>query len=111
MMKKLIFVVVLTGLVAVSVFSDTFHVKNATGLWTFYAVYVSYSDSDEWGDDQLGDEVLEPGQSLKITSTLPLSRVTIDFLIVDEDGDTYTIYGKKVSNGGVVSITLADLDD
>jgi len=89
---------------------STFQVKNDTGLWTFYAVYVSYNHSDNWGDDQLGDDVLEPGDSLKITSSLSLDKVTIDFLIVDEDGDTYTIYNKKVKNGGVVKITLADLD-
>jgi hypothetical protein len=89
---------------------STFHVKNDTGLWTFYAVYVSYNHSDNWGDDQLGYDVLEPGESLEITSSLSLNKVTIDFLIVDEDGDTYTIYKKKVKNGGVVKITLADLD-
>jgi spore coat protein U-like protein len=89
---------------------STFQIKNDTGLWTFYEVYVSYNHSDNWGKDQLGDDVLEPGGSLKITSSLSLNKVTIDFLIMDEDGDTYTIYDKKVKNGGVVKITLADLD-
>ena len=109
-MKKLILIAVFIGLTSVSVFADTFYVKNGTGLWTFYAVYVSYNFSDDWGDDQLGNEVLEPGESLRINSALSLSAVTIDFLIIDEDGDTYTIYGKKVRNGGTVNITLADLD-
>ena len=73
-------------------------------------MYVSYNHSDDWGDDQLGDNMLEPGESIKITSSLSLNKVTIDFLIVDEDGDTYTIYDKKVKDGGIVKITLADLD-
>jgi len=90
--------------------SSTFHVKNDTGLWTFYEVYVSYNHSNDWGNDQLGNDILEPGESLKIISSLSLNKVTIDFLIVDEDGDTYTIYDKKVKDGGVVKITLADLD-
>jgi len=109
-MKKFILITVLMGLAAISVFADTFHVKNDTGLWTFYEVYVSYNHSKDWGDDQLGDDVLEPGETLRIISSLSLNKVTIDFLIVDEDGDTYTIYNKKVSNGGVIKITLADLD-
>ena len=109
-MKKLIIIAVLFGVISASVFADTFYIKNGTGQWTFIEVYVSYNFSDEWGVDQLGDEVLEPGESLRINSSLSLSGVTIDFLIIDEDGDTYTIYGRGVKNGETVNITLDDLD-
>ena len=109
-MKKLIIVAVLIGLISVSAFADSFSIKNGTGLWTFYEIYVSYDFSDDWGDDQLGYDVLEPGESIHITSTLSLSSVTLDILIIDEDGDTYTIYGKRVKNGETVTITLADID-
>ena len=107
----IIIVAVVIGVFCSCSDDNTFKVKNGTGLWTFYEVYVSYNHSDDWGDDLLEDELLKPGKSLQITSSLSLKDVTIDFLIVDEDGDIYTIYGKKVRSGGTVNITLADLDE
>jgi hypothetical protein len=45
---------------------------------------------------------------MRLQSDRPLSSVTVDILLIDEDGDTYTIYGKKVYKGKV-EITLDDL--
>ncbi|GHU36912.1 hypothetical protein FACS1894172_20140 [Spirochaetia bacterium] len=109
-MKKLILAGLLTALTSVAVFADTFNLKNNTGDYTFYEVYVSYNHSDDWGPEQLDTEVMAPGEYMTFDVPLSLNTVTLDIMIVDEDGDTYTIYGKRIRNGGTVEITLADLD-
>ncbi|GHU46753.1 hypothetical protein FACS1894200_00980 [Spirochaetia bacterium] len=110
-MKKLILAGLLIALSSVAVFADTFTLKNGTGSYTFYELYISYNHSDDWGPEQLGDGVMGPGQSGTVNVPVSLNSVTIDITIVDEDDDTYTIYGKRVRNGGTVTITLDDLDD
>jgi len=109
-MKKVLLILVLIGFLTVSVFADQFYLRNDTGYWTFYEVYISYNNQNTWGEDLLGYDVMSPGERVLFNSPRSLSSVTVDFMIVDEDGDTYTIYGKRVANGGTVSITLADLD-
>ena len=109
-MKKLIFLVVLVTLAEVLVFADRLFVRNGTGEYTFYEVYVSYGDSSRWGEDLLGVHILEPGETLELDSPRPLNSIVMDFLIIDEDGDSYTIYDRRVRNGETVVITLDDLD-
>ena len=109
-MKKLILVLVLVGLTAAFVLADTFYLKNSTGFWTFYDIRVSYNRSNDWGSDVLGNDVLEPDEVLRITTTRSLNTDTLDFKIIDEDGDTYTIYGRRVRDGQTIEITLDDLD-
>ncbi|GHU46741.1 hypothetical protein FACS1894200_00940 [Spirochaetia bacterium] len=110
-MKKLILAGLLVALSSVAVFADTFTLKNGTSS-TFYEVYISLSDSDDWGDELLGDEyVIEPGDSMTFDVAVKLNSTTIDIGAVDEDENAYTIYDRQVRNGATVTITLADLDE
>ena len=52
--------------------------------WTIEEIYLSPTDEQEWGPDQLGDEVIKPG------GTFTLSKIpcdTWDVKLVDEDRD------------------------
>jgi hypothetical protein len=45
-------------------------IANESPVTVFY-LYISSSDADEWGDDMLGDDVLEPGESYLFTDIPP----------------------------------------
>jgi hypothetical protein len=52
--------------------------------WDIYELYISASDEDEWGPDQLEDGILESGGSFLLHS-IPCDDY--DVLLIDEDGD------------------------
>lgn len=52
--------------------------------WDLYELYLSPVDDDEWGPDQLGNEVIESGGSFLLHG-IPCDDY--DVLLVDEDGD------------------------
>jgi hypothetical protein len=58
-------------------------VKN-TSDWSLHHFFLSPSEEDEWGPDQLGDEVIKTGGSFTLTS-IPCDKY--DVKLVDEDGD------------------------
>jgi hypothetical protein len=53
-------------------------------LWAIQELYLSSTDEDEWGPDQLGDNVLNTGDSFRLTG-VPCD--SYDVRVVDEDGD------------------------
>lgn len=53
--------------------------------YDIYRLYVSSSDEDRWGPDQLRDDVLETGSAYTLTNIRPGEY---DIKFVDEDGDT-----------------------
>ena len=109
-MKKLILVLVIVGMVSTVVFAqESFILRNDTG-YTFLFVYVSDSRLNRWGDDLLGNQVLRSGESLRIPANIPLASTTWDIRIIDQDGDTYTLMRRRLTNGQTIVITLADLD-
>lgn len=52
--------------------------------WEIHHLFLSSSADDEWGPDQLGEEVLAKGDQLTLTS-IPCDEY--DIKVVDEDGD------------------------
>lgn len=52
--------------------------------WEIHHLYLSSSSEEEWGPDQLEDEILTKGQSITIHS-IPCDEY--DIKVVDEDGD------------------------
>ena len=56
--------------------------------WDIHEIYFSPSDEREWGPDQLGDEILEKGDSLTLTR---IDCDLWDIRVVDEDGDECVI--------------------
>ena len=52
--------------------------------WEIHHIYLSASDSESWGPDQLEDMILAKGDSVTING-IPCD--TYDIKVVDEDGD------------------------
>ena len=56
--------------------------------WEIHHIYLSSSDDQEWGPDQLEDETLAKGDSLTLTD---IECDLYDIKVVDEDGDECVI--------------------
>jgi len=52
--------------------------------WAIHHLYLSPVDDEEWGEDQLGEHVVEKGESFQL-SGIPCD--TYDVKLVEEDGD------------------------
>ena len=89
-MRRILLAVVLLFAVTVPVFAK----KKATvkiinqSKWEIHHVFLSSSDDDHWGKDQLGEDVLAKGDSLTLTN---IDCHTYDIKVVDEDGDECVI--------------------
>ncbi|MBI2397748.1 MAG: hypothetical protein HYV17_08115 [Xanthomonadales bacterium] len=59
-------------------------------LWDIHHLYLSSVDDEEWGPDQLGDEVIGSGESFQLRG-IPCDDY--DVKIVDEDGDSCVVGG------------------
>lgn len=65
--------------------------NNHPSLSIWY-VYLSVSTATEWGDDQLGSDIIAPGETYAWFAT---SGYTWDVKIVDGNSDSYEIYGDE----------------
>jgi hypothetical protein len=84
-------------------------IVNNTG-YTFYYIHVSPSNSDAWGDDILGDNILEDGDSLTYLLPHLLSAVSeYDFAVEDEDEDLYFKFDITVTDNARIVFTLDDI--
>ena len=52
--------------------------------WEIHHLYLSPSDQDDWGPDQLGEDTLAKGDSFTLTH---IDCDTYDIKVIDEDGD------------------------
>lgn len=56
--------------------------------WSIHEMYFSPTDETEWGDDQLGSQTINTGESFTL-SGVPCDKW--DIKVVDEDGDECVI--------------------
>jgi hypothetical protein len=63
--------------------------------WEIHHLFLSPSESENWGPDQLEDEILAKGSSITITN-IPCD--TYDVKVVDEDGDECVIEQADLCN-------------
>ena len=75
-------------------------IRNATGF-TLVEIYISDSGTEDWEEDVLGRDVLEDGETLRLTVSGSYSR--FDMAAVDEEGDSVGWYGLP---GNVTQITI-----
>ena len=111
-MRKLLFVCVFSFLGAFVVYAQSLPsitIVNNTG-YAIYYIYVSPTESDEWGEDLLGDEILQNGATFSYRLPQPLSAVSLyDFLLEDEDEDYYIKWEIEVTNNARIVFTPDDL--
>jgi hypothetical protein len=85
------------------------NIVNNTG-YDIYFLYVSPSESDEWGDDILGDAILEDGGTFNYQLSQPLGNISMyDFLAEDEDDDPYIKWEITITNNEKIVFTIDDL--
>jgi hypothetical protein len=82
-------------------------VVNRTGV-TITSVYISHGDSEAWGEDLLGTEVL-PADATKRFDLPGYPTPIFDIRMMDEDGDTYTFASFDVSRNDI-EVTLDNID-
>ena len=80
-----------------------FVLVNKTGV-EIYALHVSPSGEDEWGDDILGQETLGDGEQAKIEFSPTAEAKYWDLRIEDEDGNA--IEWKKLNLLQISKLTL-----
>jgi len=56
--------------------------------WEIHHLFLSSTEDDQWGPDQLEDEILAKGDSVTLTG---IDCGTYDIKVVDEDGDECVI--------------------
>ena len=74
--------------------------------WTIVEMYLSAVDVNEWGPDQLGDNMIAPGAAYSL-SGVPCD--VYDVRLVDEDGDVCVVGGVKLC-GSDSAWTIGDED-
>jgi hypothetical protein len=67
--------------------NSVIHIKNKSD-WEIHHLFLSPSDQDHWGPDQLGDKVIGVGGSFELHK-VPCN--TWDVKLIDEDGDECVI--------------------
>ncbi len=108
MIKKISAALLLILLFTASAASaDSIVVINKTG-YDLYYLQVSPSDSDEWGEDVLGDDVLLDGGNIKLDID-GYDVCDLDIRAVDEEDDAYIIWSFDSCSGSKVVFTIDDL--
>jgi hypothetical protein len=84
-------------------------IVNDTGE-VIYFVYISPSESEEWGEDTLGGEILEPGQTVTIPLPAPVGGGALYDVKLGATYDHYTKYKITASNNARIVFTVNDLE-
>jgi hypothetical protein len=98
-MKRILLVAALAAVATVAYASDLV-IRNQSH-WDIHRIYISSTDSESWGEDQLDDDILKSGQ------TLTLHGVSCDYYdvkLVDEDGDACELRNVKLCSDKVWTI-------
>lgn len=65
--------------------------------WEIHHFYLSAADDDDWGPDQLGEDVIATGESFTLRS-IPCD--TYDVKLIDEDDDECVVEEVDLCGGG-----------
>ena len=77
-------------------------IKNQSN-WDIHQLYLSPSDDNEWGPDQLGDKIIASGSNFQLHK-IPCNQY--DVKLIDEDGDQCVVGGVSLcgdENAWVIS--------
>ena len=87
-----------------AVAGSTVQIHN-TSAWNIHELYISPTSTEEWGDDLLGDQIVQTGQYAEL-GDVPCNDY--DVRIVDEDGDVCIV--SEVALCDDAAYTLDDED-
>ena len=88
-MKKIAVAAIVACALSVPAFAEKATVKVINqSKWEIHHLYLSPASEEEWGPDQLEDEILTKGDQITLTS-IPCDEY--DIKVVDEDGDECVI--------------------
>ena len=79
-------VVFAAAMAAPAMAEDVVYVLNNNSALTLMEFYTSPANTDDWGPDILGSDVIPPGGSGTVTITDGSSECTYDIMFVMEDG-------------------------
>ena len=74
--------------------------------WSLEHLYISETDKEEWGEDQLGDEIIAPGETFTLRG---VPCATYDVKLIDEDGDECAVSEVDICGSGGWKIESDDL--
>jgi len=75
---------------------------------TVYYLYLSPEEDSDWGEDRLGDEILDPGSSITIDVQVDSASAVFDLMAEDESEKSYRIEGLNLQEISSISITADD---
>jgi hypothetical protein len=64
--------------------------------WQIDHFFLSSVEEEEWGEDQLGEDVIGPGETFELRS-IPCD--TYDVMLIDEDGDECVVEAVDICGG------------
>lgn len=105
-LKKLIFIVALFFICSIGLLAQgkqDFTIVNKTGV-IIDQLHITQNDSDEWGEDILGQDVLDLEQECDITFNSKEDVCMWDFRVTDSDGNA--LEWEKIDLCKAVKITL-----
>lgn len=70
--------------------------------WAIGQLYLSPTKTDQWGPDQLGEDIINTGESFKLHG-IPVGKY--DLKIIDEDDDSCIVSGVKIAANESVILT------
>ncbi len=82
-----------------------FTIVNNTGV-DIYEVYVSPSDTEEWGDDIMEEDILEAGASVDVTFEPGEESEYWDIMVTDGDGNAIYWTGFNLTQISTVTLSL-----
>lgn len=85
--------------------AQNFTLVNNTGI-TIYDLYISEADSSEWGEDILGEQILNDGEELEINfSGYGDNECLFDVLIGDTEGNYFWWQGFNLCELHTITFT------
>ena len=92
-------------LVALPAFAAKVEVENQTS-WEIHEIYFAPTSQEDWGEDHLGEYVLESGMTLSLTGVAPGKW---DIRLVDEDEDVCELESVHIKSSETRVVTDDDL--
>ncbi|MGG4603431.1 hypothetical protein ACLPHM_01425 [Paenalcaligenes sp. Me131] len=105
MKKRLLTLAMAAGLLPLTASAAEVKFINQSS-WDIYEIYFSPTNQDEWGEDYLGEDVLEHGDSLTLTDVAPGHW---DVRLIDEDDDPCILKNVSITVDDTWAINDEDL--